>query len=304
MGKDIFLTGGSGLLALNWALHSRANENVVLGLHHRIVSINGTQSITIGLDSQDAVKRTIDSIRPELIIHTAGLTNVEICEKNPKLAQNVNTTSAKFIAKIAKERNIKMVHISTDHLFQGTDQYVQENHEVDPLNVYGITKANAEKAILEINPDALIVRTNFYGWGPSYRKSFSDIIIETLRKGNTINLFNDVYYTPIVIEKLVEYINDLLAKQAMGIYHVVADERVSKFQFGMKLAQIFGLDASLIRESSLVNAPNLVRRPLDMSLSNEKAAAKIGRSLGTIEEHLQHLLNQEKTGIINEIISL
>jgi dTDP-4-dehydrorhamnose reductase len=72
----------------------------------------------------------------------------------------------------------------------------------------------------------------------------------------------------------------------------------------MKLAQIFGLDASLIRESSLVNAPNLVRRPLDMSLSNEKAAAKIGRSLGTIEEHLQHLLNQEKTGIINEIISL
>lgn len=304
MGKDIFLTGGSGLLALNWALYSRANENVVLGLHHRIVSINGTQSITIGLDSQDAVKRTIDTIRPELIIHTAGLTNVEICEKNPKFAQNVNTTSAKFIAKIAKERNIKMVHISTDHLFQGTDQYVREDHQVDPLNVYGITKANAEKAILEINPDALIVRTNFYGWGPSYRKSFSDIIIETLRKGNTINLFNDVYYTPIVIEKLVEYINDLLAKQAMGIYHVVADERVSKFQFGMKLAQIFGLDASLIRESSLVNVPDLVRRPLDMSLSNEKAAAKIGRSLGTIEEHLQHLLNQEKTGIINEIISL
>ena len=304
MGKKILLTGGSSLLALNWALHARVNNHIILGLHQRVVSLSGTESVSISLDSEEELKKALDAICPDLIIHTAGLTSVEICESDPKLAEQVNTISAELIAKVAWERDIKMVHISTDHLFQGNDQYIPEDQPVQPCNVYGITKANAEKAILAVNADALIVRTNFYGWGPSYRKSFSDVIIEALRKGKSINLFNDVFYTPIVIEKLIEYTNNLIEKEATGIYHIVADERLSKFQFGMKLAMAFGLDTNLIKELSISDVPKLVKRPLDMSLSNKKATAKIGHCLGIIDEHLKLLVNQEKTGFINEIISL
>lgn len=301
MKETILITGGSGLLALNWALATRDRYAVTLGVHTRKVSLAEVEARHLELESVDHLHRVFETVQPLIVIHTAGLTNVEECEAKPDLAQHVNVDLASNVAQACAPLGLPLVHISTDHLFSGESPWVTEVHPVSPQNVYGRTKAEAEARVLEAHPQALVVRTNFYGWGPSYRHSFSDVIIEALRKGKELTLFQDVFYTPILIEALVHTVYDLTDRKAGGIFHVVGDERISKYQFGLKVAEKFQLDSSLIKAGSLAYNTGLVRRPLDMSLANQKTCDLLGRKLGGVTEHLTRLHQQEQLGLAREV---
>ncbi len=301
MKKSILITGGSGLLAVNWALIAREQYSVTLGLHNRRVSMNGVTSLPIDMGSDGNLRDTISSINPDLVIHTAGLTNVEDCEARPDLAKYINVDLAGNVASVCNLLHIPLVHISTDHLFAGDTGMTYENHPVAPQNVYGRTKADAESRVLETHDQSLVIRTNFFGWGPSYRWSFSDNIIGALREKREVALFRDVYFTPILIEKLVHAVHELVDRKATGIFHVVGDERISKYKFGLKIAEQFHLNKDLIKMSNLSEQRDLVRRPLDMSLSNEKACHFLGRKLGDVKEHLERLLDQDELGIVREV---
>lgn len=290
---SIFLTGGSGLLAINWFFTKSRDYNIYLGINKRAINPSGANIVFADFSSEAGLLIQLQKIQPTLVIHTAGLTNVEKCENNPELAFNINVGISSLLAKVTKKLDIPMVHISTDHLFGGSLPMLSEEEPIHAINVYGKTKALAEKAVLEINPNALIIRTNFYGWGTSYRRSFSDHIIDSLRNLQTISLFDDVYYTPILIEKLIHTVHDLLLKKATGIYNVVSDDRVSKYEFGVLIAEKFGFDETLIQKCPLRSETNLVVRPLDMSLSNSKVRELLGRNLGTVKQHLSRLKDLE-----------
>ena len=106
-------------------------------------------------------------------------------------------------------------------------------------------------------------------------------------------MFTDVFYTPIIISELVDTIHILLDKNLAGIFNVVGNERISKYMFGKKIAQIFSLDDKLILPDSFMNRKDLVNRPLDMSLSNDKIYLHLGKRLGNINDHLIKLKEQE-----------
>lgn len=298
---SILLTGGSGLLAVNWFYFKRNEYNIYLGLNERQIQPLGGTVISLDFTSEQSLLFQLETISPRFVIHTAGLTNVEKCEDNPELAFLINVRLSSLIAKVTKELDIPLVHISTDHLFSGKSSLVQEDEPINAINEYGKTKALAESTVVEINPNALIIRTNFYGWGTSYRKSFSDQIIQSLRNHQTLHLFDDVHYTPIFVENLIQTLHDLLDKKAKGIFHVVSDDRISKYDFGVLIAEEFGLDKSLILKSTLQSQGKLVKRPLDMSLSNQKIRELLGRNLGTVKEHIAQLYQQEVEGKIQEI---
>lgn len=302
--KRILITGGSGLLALNWAVTVRDRFEVVLAIHNREISLGDAKSMKFDTGSRESILKAIGQIRPDLVIHTAGLTSVEDCEKFPDLARAVNVVLASNVSSVCAELSIALVHISTDHIFSGELQFATEELRVNPINVYAATKAEAETRVLENYSEALIVRTNFYGWGPTYRRSFSDRIIYSLREGKEMTLFDDVFYTPILAESLINTVHELLEVGAVGIYNVVSDDRISKFDFGIVIAENFALDKSLIKRGKMTHKHDLVQRPLDMSLSTRKTCSKLGHSLGGINHDLSRLLEQEKSGIINEIIKL
>ena len=301
MKDNVFITGGSGLLALNWAIAIRDSYSVILGLYDRNVSLTGVETRPINLESIDDLTNAFESCRPQVVIHTAGLTSIEACEANPELAQHVNSDLSYNLAQACAKLDLKLVHISTDHLFSGNDPLVNENHPVDPKNVYARTKADAEFRVLEVHPHALVIRTNFYCWGPSYRNSFSDRIINALRTGKEILLFQDVFYTPILAEKVALTAHELINADASGIFHVVGDERISKYEFGLKVAKHFQLNSSLIRPVLLGDKSDLVQRPHDLSLSNKKTCDLIGRKLGNIDEDIERLYQQEQLRNAKEI---
>ena len=176
--KKILFTGGSGLLAVNWALIKIEEYDIFLGLHSKEITLPGTTSIKLNFENYDVLFKTIKELEPDLIVHTAAIANVEICEHNPPLAQIVNVNYTESISKITKILGIKLIHLSTDHLFNGNESLKTECDSAEPLNVYAKTKLDAERKVLEFNGDALIIRTNFYGWGTEYRQSFSDFLFK------------------------------------------------------------------------------------------------------------------------------
>jgi dTDP-4-dehydrorhamnose reductase len=304
MKEDILITGGSGLLALNWALAIREKFNVTLGLHDRKINLKDTRSILLDLDSKEALTRAFEALQPQLVIHAAGLTSIEQCESNPTLAKYINVDLTKNLVMVCAKLNIPMVYISTDHLFSGNESLVQEDYPVSPVNVYAKTKAEAETCVLDSYAKALIIRTNFYGWGTSYRHSFSDLVINHLRAGKKISLFKDIYFTPMLAEPFVYTVHQLVHKKAKGIFNVAGDDRISKYDFGLRLAKEFNLDNGLIDEGKIIDKPSLVNRPHDMSLSNQKVSNYLGRKMGGLDEHILKLKAQEVNGLAKELQAL
>jgi dTDP-4-dehydrorhamnose reductase len=304
MKSRVFITGGSGLLALNWAMTIKDQKEVILGIHNREINIHGFKTKRVDLESVADLIRELEIMQPDIVIHTAGLTNVEQCEAAPELAKHINIKLAKNVAKACARLKLPLVHISTDHLFNGLVAFVDEAHPMSPFNVYGKTKAEAEHQVLAAYPETLVVRTNFYGWGTSYRQSFSDTVIKNLRAGKELTLFKDVTYTPALAEVVTKSVHDLIRLKAAGIFHVVGDERLSKHEFGLKIAKEFNLNANLIKSGCITDRTSLVRRPHDMSLSNQKAKNFLGINFGGVDEHIALLHQQEKNGLAQELIKL
>ena len=299
--EKILIVGGSGLLGVNWALLKRFNYDITIGINNRLIKINHVFSIQLDTSNLTSIENAINKINPNIVINVAGITNVESCEKNVELANFVNIKLPKMLALLCNKHNIKMVQISTDHLTNGLLPYFDELCDPFPLNNYGYTKLMAENEVLNVCPRALVIRTNFYGWGPSYRKSFSDYIISNLRDNKPIKLFTDVYFTPIIICKLVDVIHELLTKNLFGLFNVVGDERISKFMFGKKIAQVFMLDDNLVLPDLIINRKDLTKRPHDMSMSNKKASFYLDKNIGNINDHLIKLREQEIQSKTSEI---
>jgi dTDP-4-dehydrorhamnose reductase len=285
----ILITGGTGLLAVNWATRVSGSHTVSLAIHTRKVTLPNARSIMVDLESINRIRRVLDELAIDTVIHTAAITDIEECEKAPEFAHHVNVKLANNVAQASRAHGARVVHISTDHLFDGISPMRAENDPISPLNVYARTKAEAENSVLEACSDALVIRTNFYGWGTVYRSSFSDAILASLNAGRPVMLFDDVYYTPILIDVLVDAVQTLLSKAQSGIFNIVGDQRLSKYEFGLRVADEFGLDSTLIHRSRLSECRHLTSRPLEMSLSNRKALSVLGGRLGTVDDHLAKL---------------
>jgi len=302
MKKKVLITGGSGLLAVNWALSIRDNYAITLLLHHKKISLSGVDIDVASLDSLDKCSTVLAKHKPDIVVHTAGLTNIEECESNPDLAQEVNVDLAKHIAIACSDQGIKLVHISTDHLFSGNLELATEESVTNPVNIYGETKLLGEQQVLENHKNALIVRTNFFCWGAKYRQSFSDVILNKLKNNKKSNLFSDVYFTPILVDELVKKTHQLIDSNAIGIFNIVGSERMSKYEFGIKLAKHFNFDSGLINKISINARSSLVKRPKDMSLSNKKLCQVLNCEVASFDEQLQTLKKQKNKDADNQVV--
>lgn len=300
--QRLLITGGSGLLALNWACCMRDSWEVYLAQHVRRIHLRGARAVALELESLETMLRQLEQYRPTLLVHTAGMTSVDACEREPDKAHAANAVLARNVAEAAARVGIALIHISTDHLFAGTRSFYREDDPPEPLNIYARTKLLAERWVLEACPAALIIRTNFFGWGHRFRKSFSDWILGTLTSGRSLDVFDDASFTPILVERLAYAAHALSAAGVSGIYHVVGNERVSKYEFATRLARRFGLPVNLIRHAKISETPLPARRPRDMSLDNAKASSALGASLGTLDEYFDALRRQQESGQQAELL--
>lgn len=264
-----------------------------------------TETLRLDVTQLQAVEETLSGIRPDVIVNTVALTNVDECEGDPGLAHKLNVKSAQHLATVASTLGSQFVHISTDQLFDGVSPWKTEADPPAPINTYARTKWLAEQAVLEACPNALIVRTNFFGWGTSIRTSFSDWILQGLEQQRKLTMFSDVFFTPILINQLIEVITKLVSIKSGGIFNVAGAERLSKYAFAVQMAEVFGYPTHSILATSVQDFPFKAARPVDMSLSSKKTELYLGIQMPTVAEGLERLHSLQKNrwqeGIENSI---
>ena len=268
--KKILLIGGSSLFSLNWALQKSKDQNIILGLHKKNVKINSTTSVKFNFLDNKKLFSEIRSLNPSVIVLTSAITSIEKCEQYKKNCKLVNYYLAKKICDIAKKIKIKLVFISTDQLFDGRKNIYTEKSVENPQNYYAKTKLMAENYIKNNHSDHIIVRTNFFGWGPSYRRSFSDVIIETIKNNTIFYGYDNIFYTPILVNDLINIICAMIEKNAKGTFNIVGAESISKYNFALKLIKLFNLNTDLLKKRSYLNQQSNPKRPKNMCLSAKK----------------------------------
>jgi len=291
--KNVLFFGGSSLLATIWSNYWKERYNIFLTQHHQSIEVVGVNLIQIQEISEAKLKTILFNNDIDLLINCVGLTSVEQCEANPTKANYLNAEVPSILAKICFQHKVSFIHISTDHLFDGLVELKSESDIPKPLNKYAITKLKGDQNVINNNPDSLIIRTNFFGLGPKYRSSFSDIITSTLERNQTIKLFTDVFFTPIHVHELANIVFQLLKENERGIYNVVSNERISKYDFGILIAENLNLPKSLILQGSISERDDLVIRPCDMSLSNIKVKNAINIEIRNLTNQIKELIQNK-----------
>ena len=190
--------------------------------------------------------------------------------EEPKKSHEINVLTLENIVNKINDKT-HLIHISTDHLFNGKASYYDEKDIPAPLNEYARTKLLAEKYCLSNHKNTTIVRTNIIGKSPVYHKdTFAEWILSSLKQEKNINLFNDYFFTPIEVNLLAKALNPIIDNSEFGVFNIVGIDRCSKYEFGIMLAKAFSLDKSLIIESKISDFSFFATRPKDLSLSTKK----------------------------------
>jgi len=268
----VLVTGASGLLGVNLALEA-AKEHKVFGLVNRQpLKTEAFRVIQGDLLAPGAVENLLDTTQPDWVIHCAALANVDACEADPDQAKKVNTELPKKLAQHVARSGARLLHVSTDAVFDGeTGSYV-ENDAPNPLGVYARTKLAAEYLVAEANPNAIIARVNLFGWSLSGKRSLAEFFYSNLCAGNTVNGFTDVYFCPLLANTLAQIMLKMLEAELSGLFHVVSSDCTSKYDFGIQLARRFKLDESLVSPISVQSAHLFASRSLNLTLNSSKLA--------------------------------
>jgi dTDP-4-dehydrorhamnose reductase len=282
------ITGAAGRLGHQLCRYLVETGRAVVGLTHvRPIAVDGVTSRTADLRDGDALVSTIEEEGCSYVVHAAGNTDVDDCEARPEAAEQINVAAAACVATAASRSGAAFVGLSTDHLWDGTRPFVDEETPPQPMNVYARTKYLGERVALAAHRDALILRTNFFGPGRPWKPSFSDWIETGLSEGRTLTMFDDAYFTPISMALLCPIIVEMAERRATGVYHAVGSEPLSKYSFGVRLAESLGYDTDRIVPVSIDDADLKAPRPKDMSLAVGKIERFLGRKMPDCRESLR-----------------
>ena len=292
----ILITGASGLLGLNLALETAPRHTVYGTVHHHPLKTDAFRVLQTDLLAPGAVERLLDQAEPEWVIHCAALANLEACEADPLLAQQLNTDLPRTLASHVARSGARLVHISTDSVFDGLRGDYSEEDAPNPQGVYSRTKLEGERAVAEVCPDAIIARVNLFGWSLTGNRSLAEFFFNNLYNGKPAMGFTDVCFCPLLANDLADILVSMLEMQLSGLYHVVSSESLSKYDFGVRIAHRFNLDASLIKPTLVCQSGLKAVRSPNLSLRTDKLAATLGASLPRVSTGLDMLFTLDRQG--------
>lgn len=282
----IYVTGIAGMLGygIYTTLRGRAE---IMGMDVLDIKIPGLSYPVMSLFDMEAVEKDITQKKPDILVHTAAMVNVDGCEENPEEAERLNAVVTKQLSNLCERYGIKMVYISTDAVFDGESSRLYTEEDItNPLNVYGRTKLEGEDAVLRYK-DSLVLRTNIYGINIQKKQSFGEWIYFSLREGNVLHMFSDIDFSPILVDELAELIYESCQKHLSGLYHACGTGCITKYDFAVKLKDIFHIGSGTIHKTTSDTAQFKAKRSRHMGMSNKKLSDALQRSISTPEESIE-----------------
>lgn len=284
------------MLGINVALEARQDHTVIglvntLNLREAPFEIRTADLLKAGI-----IDRLLDDIQPDWVIHCAALANLEACERAPALAAQINTEVPRKLALHVARGGARLLHISTDAVFDGQRGNYSETDRPNPLSVYAHTKLEAEQAVLEVDPTAIIARVNLFGWSLTGKRSLAEWFFNNLSAGKTVMGFTDVYFCPLLANHLAQILLEMLARRLSGLFHVVGSECITKYDFGVALARQFDLDEKLISPASVSESGLEAARSPNLTLRNDKLVQALNRDIPNLSTGLRQFYTLYQQG--------
>ncbi|HLA78185.1 MAG TPA: SDR family oxidoreductase, partial [Vicinamibacteria bacterium] len=241
------ITGASGLLGGRLASLLASGGLGVVAARHRAAPPGALPSVPLDLTDAGSLAAILDRARPQAVLHCAAQADPDRCEREPALAQVLNVDASARLARLCHRRGLRLVALSTDLVFPGDRPNWRETDDPHPLLVYAQSKLGGERAVLVEAPGAAVARIALvYGRGFGPRGTASETIAWRLRAAQPVRLFTDQYRTPVDPESVAQALAVLLRGDASGVFHLGGPERVSRYQLGLRVAELLGLPAEQI----------------------------------------------------------
>lgn len=299
--KRILVCGSNGLLGqkLAWLLNNGSDYEVLHTSYHRsfvheYLLIDYTQ---LDITNRSDVKSLVTGYRPDIILNAAAMTNVDACEREKEKAWKVNVTAVENLVEVCRRIDAKLVHVSTDYVFDGKTGNYKEEDRVNPINYYGKTKLAGENVIISSGIDYAILRAVVvYGIGVKVKNNFALWVVTNLNEKKQIRCVDDQISNPTNVFDLANAMKEIVDHNISGLFHICGAEAISRYDFAVRAAEVFGYDPSLIQRIKTTDLQQLAPRPLNTTMIFEKAQRTFQYHPMNATHGLQ-MLQQELTGI-------
>jgi len=302
----LLVIGGSGLLGFKVAQLAMKEFETFATYNFRPVELEGCDSFKLDKTDRNDTSALLKKIRPDVVIDTAALHNVDYCETHQEEAWKVNVDGTRNVADACRDVKAKMVFISTDYVFDGKKGIYKEGDTPHPLHYYAKTKVEGENVVKSAGINYAIARPSvIYGWNPSELaglrsssgKSVNFVIwvIDKLKRKEEISIVTDQYSSPTLADNLAEVLLVLSKSEKQGIYHTAGKTCLSRFNFAKKIAEVFDLDGKLVKPVTSDKFKQIAERPKRCCLNVSKAEKELDVRFLSVEEGLTLMKEQWET---------
>lgn len=299
MKKKVLITGVSGLLGSNLAFAYKDKYEVAGVCNQHKVKMEGIKIAYMDLLDQGRFKTLADQFNPDIIIHSAALSNVDKCEEDKTLADRMNIAVTENIVKSLADTTPYLIYISTDAVYDGIKGNFSED-EANPINHYAKTKLLGEKEALRYK-NTMVARTNFFGWNIQDKLSLSEWVLHSLSSKKNIKGFRDVNFSAIYTFYLADMLEKVFENKLHGIYNLGSSDSMSKYDFAVRIAKTFKLDKDLIKEVSVDESGLPVRRSKNMGMNVKKIEKAINVDMPAMELSIAAFYRDYKDGIQSKL---
>jgi dTDP-4-dehydrorhamnose reductase len=300
----IIVTGASGFLGSNFVLAGQQRyKELVAAFHQRRVHLPGLKAVQADLTDMETVQELFQAVKPDWVVHCAALTNVDWCEAHPDETWRVNVEMSRNLAITAHKAGANLVYVSTDSVFDGQRGHYAEEDIPAPVNVYAHSKLAGEKAVREESEHSLVVRTNFYGWSWLPNVGLAEWLLNRLELAQSVPGFDDVIFTPILVNDLCQIVLDMMELDLRGVYHVSGSQPCSKYEFALQLADVFALDKQLVQPMSIADSTLRAPRPRNTALQTVKISQALRRRMPDVKSGLRCFKALRESGYVIKLRS-
>ena len=289
----IIVIGGSGVLGLQILKHYASQKNEVFYTYLKN-SPKISRGKNLDITQKNEVVRFFQKINPDIVFHTAAVTNVDLCEERKEYAEKINVIGTNNIVESCKKIQSKIVYLSTSAVFNGERKEYQENDKPSPTSIYGKTKLEGEKIVSNAELEYLILRTDQpYGWIETWQHTNSVLrVMSSLTEGKEFQEVVDWYNTPTYIPDFINTLKNLIDFKKTGTYHIVGNEFLSRFEWAEKIARLCKLNKKLLIPIMASKLHLAVKRN-NVKLNNEKSFVDTRVKMSNVEEGLKKMLSDK-----------
>jgi dTDP-4-dehydrorhamnose reductase len=293
----ILITGSNGLLGqkLVEILSHSTNYSLILTSKQERSVFHDENLVYRELDVSDKtrVRKLIDELEPDVIVNTAAMTNVDKCETERELAWRSNVVSVENLIHSAKLVGARLIHLSTDYIFDGKSGPYDEFDRPNPISYYGRTKLAGENILRTSEIPYTIVRTMvLYGMGFGVKLNFALWVVKSLSEGSHIRVVDDQVGNPTLVDDLAYALSKIIELGRTGVYHIAGPDIVSRFDFAKSLASAFDYDTKLISPVKTSEMKQAAPRPLQSGFITLKAETDLGIKMSGVKQGLSIFKNQ------------